>query len=219
MNERETFDKFVGRVAWIKEIIQRRKWVLKQDLIVEPPATPLEIDEIEKILGQRLPDDYKKLFSFSRRVEFRYQFEEEMPDEFSQLFSGEIYWDLGKLKEQLTNFHAWVEASLDPALNDHDAIEVTRRLWPDKIPMIEVPNGDIILIGSSPSEVVYFSHEGDRMHGKRLSDNLWDFLEFHSRIGFIGSEDWQFEPFYDFEMDKMITSGDTVDRFIKWLNK
>jgi hypothetical protein len=38
-------------------------------------------------------------------------------------------------------------------------------------------------------------------------------------VGFIGSEDWQFEPFFDFEQNKMVTTGPKVKRFINWLEK
>jgi len=57
------------------------------------------------------------------------------------------------------------------------------------------------------------------MHEKKLGNNLWSFLDFHSRVGFVGSEDWQFEPFFNFEKDKMITSGEKIERFIQLLDK
>jgi hypothetical protein len=57
------------------------------------------------------------------------------------------------------------------------------------------------------------------MHGKKLGENLWDFLEFHSKIGFAGLEDWQFQPFYDFKEDSMKTEGKIVNKFIEWLNR
>lgn len=84
---------------------------------------------------------------------------------------------------------------------------------------MDVPNGDIIVIGNNPSEIIYFSHEGDTMHGKILGDNLWDFLDFYSRIGFAGSEDWQLEPFFDFDKNIMVTQGDKVERYGQLLEK
>lgn len=84
---------------------------------------------------------------------------------------------------------------------------------------MDVPNGDIIAVGNNPSEVIYFSHEGDTMHGKILGNNLWNFLEFYSRVGFAGSEDWQLEPFFDFEKNIMMTNSDKVDPYAKLLEK
>src|SRR5690606_5616497 len=121
--------------------------------------------------------------------------------------------------EQYTNFQEWIKASIDPEYNDREAIEITEKLWQDKLPLMDVPNGDIIAIGNNPSEIIYFSHEGDTMHGKILGNNLWNFLDFYSRIGFAGSEDWQLEPFYDFDKNIMVTQGDKVDRYRQLLEK
>ncbi len=56
------------------------------------------------------------------------------------------------------------------------------------------------------------------MHGKMLGKNLWQFLDFYSRIGFAGSEDWQLEPFFDYDLNIMVTEGEKVDRFINLLD-
>ena len=111
-----------------------------------------------------------------------------------------------------------MKASLDPKFNDTESIQITEKLWQNKLPLIDVPNGDIIVVGDSPSEVIYFSHEGDTMHGKILGQNLWQFLDFYSRIGFAGSEDWQLEPFFDYDKNIMVTEGEKVDRFINLLD-
>jgi len=115
------------------------------------------------------------------------------------------------------DYLSWVEASLNPKMNDPEAIEITQKNWKGRIPFMEVPDGDLILIGSNPSEIVFLSHEGEKMHGKILANNLFEFFEFHAKTGFIGSEGWQFEPFYNFETNEMETSGPKVDRFVKWL--
>lgn len=108
---------------------------------------------------------------------------------------------------------------MDPDSNDEESIAITEQIWHDKLAIINVPNGDVIAIGNNPSEVVYFSHEGDDMHGKILGESLWSFLDFYSRIGFAGSEDWQLEPFFDFERNKMVMHGDKVDRYAELLEK
>lgn len=48
---------------------------------------------------------------------------------------------------------------------------------------------------------------------------LWSFLDFYSRVGFTGSEDWQLEPFFDFNNNVMVTQGDKVNRYAKLLEK
>ncbi len=220
MTQEELFNHLLIQFTWIKSIIKRKNWNLLQNLIIDKPATIIEVRNIEDQLGFSLPEEYKILFTkFSKRVEFRYQFDEEPPKEYQGIFSGEIYWNLDKLVDIHRYFLEWVDASLDPSSNDAEAIEITKRLWKKKIPLMQVPNGDIIVIGLDTSEVIYFSHEGDAMHGKTLGQTLFDFLEFHSRVGFIGSEDWQFKPFFNYEQNKMVTKGGKIENFIKWLEK
>lgn len=218
MNRREIYEQVLRQVDRIKGIAQKRGWDLPQDLVLEGPATEEEIKHVEQELGMEIPEDYKDLLRFSKHLEFRYEYDEEMPDEFRNNFSGEINWNLSLLKEQQENFKEWLEV-LGPGNGESATAGETEQMWADKIPLIEVANGDIILVGSSPSEVVYFSCQEYAMHGRKLGNNLWEFLEFHSRIGFAGCGDWQLEPFYDMESDEVRVKGESVDRFVEWLNK
>ncbi len=217
MTHLETYEQVLDKINWISKIAIRKNWEISRPLQVDSPATMEDILFVENQIGQAIPSDLKKLFTFAKHLSFSYQFDETLSQEFRQNFSGEIYWNLDTLAEQYANFKEWVKASLDPTFNDSDSIEITEKLWQNKIPLIDVPNGDIIVVGDSPSEVLYFSHEGDTMHGKMLGDNLWQFLDFYSRIGFAGSEDWQLEPFFDYDNNIMVTEGEKVDRFINLL--
>ncbi len=218
MTPEKTYAQVVDRIEELVGICKRKKWSITQKPIIKRPASIRLIEKIENQIGQSIPEDLKKLFQFSRNVEFSYQFDETLSEEFGNNFSGELYWNLEKLPNQVTEYKQWVKASLDPNYNDPIPIEVTRNICSDKIPLLNVPNGDVIVVGKTPSEIVYLSHEGDVMHGKRLGDDLWSFLDFHSRIGFAGSEDWQLEPFFDFEKDEMKTTGGKVDRFINLIH-
>lgn len=219
MTEEQTYKQVLEKIKWLQDIAKRKQWTITLKPLIERPATTDEIDSVEKQIGKTLPEDLKRLFLFSKHVEFSYQFGEMLSEEFKQNFSGEIYWNLDSLADQYSNFQEWIKASVDPEYNDSEAIEITEKLWQDKLAIMNVPNGDIIAIGNNPSEIIYFSHERDIMHGKVLGDNLWNFLDFYSRIGFAGSEDWQLEPFYDFDKNIMVTQGDKVERFRQLLEK
>ncbi len=219
MTNEKIFKQVLNKIDELVEIAKRKKWKITLKPFIDKPATIKEINAVESQIGLTIPNDLKELFLLSRHVEFRYQFRETLSEEFSQNFSGDIYWNLNSLAEQSANFGEWIKASLDPKYNDQEIIDVTKKIWRDKLPLIHVPNGDIIAVGNNPSEVIYFSHEGDNMHGKILSNSLWAFLDFYSRIGFAGSEDWQLEPFYDFEKNIMVTHGDKVDRYIQLLEE
>lgn len=219
MTEEQTYKQVLEKIKWLQDIAKRKQWTITLKPLIERPATTDEIDSVEKQIGKTLPEDLKRLFLFSKHVEFSYQFGEMLSEEFRQNFSGEIYWNLDSLADQYSNFQEWIKASVDPEYNDSEAIVITEKLWQDKLAIMNVPNGDIIAIGNNPSEIIYFSHERDIMHGKVLGDNLWNFLDFYSRIGFAGSEDWQLEPFYDFDKNIMVTQGDKVERFRQLLEK
>lgn len=218
MTHQETYEQVLDKINWISKIAIRKNWEITRPLHIDRPATMEEIQVVEKHIGQTIPSDLKELFTFAKHLSFGYQFDETLSQEFRQNFSGEIYWNLNTLSERYDNFKEWVKASLDLKFNDTDSIEITEKLWQNKLPLIDVPNGDIIVVGNSPSEVLYFSHEGDTMHGKMLGENLWQFLDFYSRIGFAGSEDWQLEPFFDHDKNIMVTEGEKVDRFINLLD-
>jgi hypothetical protein len=219
MTNEQIFKQVLNRIDWLVDIADRKNWTIAQRPFVDKPATIDEINAVEKQIGQTIVHDLKELFLLSRHVEFSYQFDETLSEEFRQNFSGDIYWNLNTLADQHANFREWVNASLDPKYNDQDAIDLTEKIWKDKLPLIDVPNGDIITVGNNPSEIIYFSHEGDNMHGKILGDSLWTFLDFYSRIGFAGSEDWQLEPFYDYNKNIMVTHGDKVERYRQLLEK
>ena len=223
MTEEQTYKQVLNKIDWILEIAKRKNWNIITMPFVDEPATIEEINAVEKQIGKTIPLDFKKLFLFSRHVDFGYSFDEtlseEFREEFKDNFAGEIYWNLNTLVEQYVRFQGWVGLYLDPQYNDPDEIELAEKTWFDKLPIIDVTNGDTILVGNNPSEVVYFSHEMDEMHGKILGENLWAFLDFYSRIGFAGSECWQLEPFFDYDNDVMITHGSKVDRYIELLEK
>jgi hypothetical protein len=219
MKEEQIYKQVLSKIDWLLDIAKRKNWTITLKPFIGKPATISEINNVEKQIGKTIPEDLKNLFLFSRHVEFSYQFDETLSEEFRQNFSGDIYWNLDTIVDQYANFQEWIKTSLDPKYNDLDAIEVTKKIWIDKLPIMDVPNGDIIAVGNNPSEVIYFSHEGDNMHGKILGETLWTFLDFYSRIGFAGSEDWQLEPFYDFEKNIMVTQGNKVDRYVELLEK
>ena len=219
MKPEETYQQLMTRIQELIIICIRKKWSITQKPIVKRPASDRLINKIQNQIGQTIPEDLKTLFRMSRQVEFGYQFDETLSEEFRQNFSGEISWSLKELPNRIKEFKQWIDAFLDPEFNDVSEIEKCREEWENMIPLMWVPNGDVIAVNLDPSEVVYFSHEGDDMHGKVLGKSLWEFLDFYSRVGFAGSEDWQLEPFFDFNKNEMITQGEKVERFIKLLNE
>jgi hypothetical protein len=219
MKEDRIFNEILDSIKNLRSIVKRRKWELIQDLIVGKPAIQKELNRVEKSIGKSIPEDFRKLLKYSKHLEFCYQYDEKMPTKFRENFSGEINWDLDKIVSLTKLYEEWLDASLDPEYNDEHAIAITEKVGKNRFPFMSISNGDFIVMGDSPSEIIYLSHEGGEVHGKKLGENLWDFFEFHSKVGFAGPEDWQFQPFYDFKENKMIMQGEIIDRFSEWLNK
>ncbi|MFT2010491.1 SMI1/KNR4 family protein [Pontibacter sp. 13R65] len=218
MDREKTFQQVLNQIGLIKEISLKRGWELTQDLLLEAPASEDEILWVEKELGIDIPDDCKDLFRLSKHLEFRYEFFEAMPADFRNNFSGEICWNLNQLKEQQDNFREWVEVlSLVPANNNPESAKDIQKRWINMIPLIEIANGDFILICTSTRHVIYFSCQENAMHGRKIGNNLWEFLEFYSRIGFAGGESWQLEPFFGNEEKNVHVKEELVDKFEEWL--
>ena len=76
-------------------------------------------------------------------------------------------------------------------IDSYDAV------WHDVLGFHEVANGDLLAFDLTiPSHpVVYLSHDDGDGHGYQLGANFADFIDRLTRLGCIGSEDWQMMPF------------------------
>lgn len=107
----------------------------------------------------------------------------------SRVFSGDFHVSLALLA-QFSKAHAgWVRTCFSNRADPYDAV------WHNKLPFLEVGNGDFI--ASIPRRpVVYLSHDDGEGHGHILGTTFKDFVERHSRIGCVGAEDTQWLHFW-----------------------
>jgi len=214
MDKKLTYERLIARIPEVFELAKAEGWDVLAEPVIEAPASAEEVVSVEKELNVELPEDYKFLFTqCSRHVEFSYQFDRELPDEFSELFRGEIRWSLDTFIDQYVDYNGWVEAWLGSGFDESEELERERSIVENKVPFMRVPNGDLIVIGYSPSEVVYLSHEYDNFHGKRLGNSLFEFLDYHTRVAFTGDEDWQFEPFLRFDGNRVFYDEERIGRW------
>jgi hypothetical protein len=125
-------------------------------------------------------------------------------------------WDVGTVVKLKRYIDQWV-ASAFP-----DVADPWQRSWHNKVPFIEVCNGDLLAFdlsqGTSRCPVVYLSHEGDEdLHGRRLGLNFTDFMTRWSNLGCPGPEMWGLEPFYDRRERRLRDSGPAVERWKAWV--
>jgi hypothetical protein len=159
-------------------------------LIIEAPATEEEIIEKEKRLGFSLPQTFREvLLNFSKHIELSWYFPNEtnLPNEFREIFSGEIGWslewveDLNELAKELEYVHEYEESELR-----------------NKLQFYQVSNGDILafdMINKNRESIVYWSHEGEGVF--TLADSFISYIEKITDLNCVGSEIWQLESFLD----------------------
>ncbi|WCN36477.1 SMI1/KNR4 family protein [Aneurinibacillus uraniidurans] len=158
-----------------------------KDLSVDSPATLEEINDIEYKLGFSLPEDFKDLLlNFSKAVYFRWSLPDEVnvPDEFSEIFSGELGWNL-----------EWIEDLTSSSIEMEN--EEYGQGLKNKLQFFYVGNGDILAFDMSSDgnkkSVVYWSHEEDEV--VLVADSFLSFIEKLTDLYCVGAEIWQYEPF------------------------
>jgi cell wall assembly regulator SMI1 len=218
--DKAIWDKWVRDWNWILMIAKKRNWD-HDPLLIKPPVKLSQITQLEKELGINYPSAFKTVLTeYASGVRFGWQIEgEETEGEFKGVFCGcgrGYLWDFGTLKDDYENYIKQLEGF--PNIDDE-----YDRVWHNKIPFLDVPNGDTIAFdiakGLENSAVVYLSHEGDDFHGSRLGENFIEFITRWSNLGCIGTEDWQYEPFYDSEKRKLRDHAPVIERWKQWLEK
>jgi cell wall assembly regulator SMI1 len=173
-------------------------------------ATIQEIQEKEKELGYNLPPSYKSIIqNHARSLSFYYAFSENtmIPDEFSEIFSGEINWDFSELQ------------NLDKLADDleEDGEDYGKNLR-GKLEFSHAGNGDIyafdMSVKGAEKPVIYWDHEEDTV--TYIADSFIDYLEMVTEINCVGSEKWQIEYFLN--ENGINTSGSKALRWKQWFD-
>ncbi len=214
------WDNWIERIEWILSIAQKRNWDYSE-LTIKKPVSENAFEILEKELNLEYPADFKEVLTkYSSGILMDWQIEgEETEGEFRQIFCGGgrgYLWDFDFLREDYKNIQGWITECFSNLEDDCD------KIWHNKIPFLHVPNGDVIAFGDKTekgNQVVYLSHEGDGFHGQILGGNFIDFINKWTQLGCVGTEDWQFEPFYDYRKKTMLSDKTILDKWIKWLEK
>lgn len=164
---------------------------------IAPPASDSLIRQIEEDQRVAIPDSLRDVAcSFAASVELYWFLPEgvELEQPFDQIFSGNLEWNLADLARLDEDRRSWIEACFPNTDDTYD------RVWHDKLAFAAVGNGDMLAIetgGEHSGSVVYLSHDGGEGHGLRLAPSFEEYVERMTRIACVGSEDWQWLPFWD----------------------
>lgn len=168
-------------------------------IICKEVATEKEILEIEKELGNKLPEDFRwVLLNVSSHLEFfwnLYREDEELlelPKELVEIFSGNLYFGIDTILSCEESRKGWIDICYPDYNNPYD------KIFHNKLAFQKVSNGDLFAIDleeGSYGRIVYLSHDGSDMHGYVMANTFQEFLDEYTKIGCVGGEDWQWEAF------------------------
>ncbi|WP_284640778.1 SMI1/KNR4 family protein [Paenibacillus silviterrae] len=153
-------------------------------LVVEPPATIEQIDQIENRLGYKLPESFRNvLLHYSKHVYFRWFFPDEtiVPVRFREIFAGELGWNT-----------EWIE---DLSSISDDIGNGYGESLKYKLSFFMVGNGDYLCLdmNQETTPVVYWSHEEDEIY--YIADSFEDYICNATELHCVGSEVWQLDYF------------------------
>lgn len=159
-------------------------------VVIEPPATPDQLDAAEAVTGVPIPHSLRSLFLASRMVDVTWYLDDEVAQAspIPGVFSGVCGWNVAQLAKSMDDYRSWVANVFSDLRDPYDAV------WHDKYPFMGVVNGDIVSVARD-GRVVYLSHDGGAGHGCTLGADVFDFLDRWTLLGCPGPEDWQWLPF------------------------
>jgi cell wall assembly regulator SMI1 len=164
-------------------------------LVVEAPASPERVDEVEDRLGHPVPASLRRvLTTVASGLEFAWFAPDDrtFPEPFDEIFAGRLHWSLEALPQLMEVARGWIKQAFpDPADPYH-------RVWHDKLPFMDVGNGDLLALDLEPErhgQVVYLSHDGGEGHGHVMAGSFEDLLVRWIPLACPGAEDVQWWPF------------------------
>lgn len=183
---------------WRKTLDQIRLVIPEENiypLMIQPPATESEIEELEGKLGYLLPATFRHtLLHFSKGVDLFWNMYEEVeeiiPEEFEGISTGVIRWGIDDHNlEDLTEYATMLDEK-----GKHD--KNYRSSLHGKLKFMSIDNGDIIafdLLADGEPPVVYWDHETEEV--SYLAASFHIFINQITQLYCIGNESWQYAPF------------------------
>jgi hypothetical protein len=185
-------------------------------LVIDAPVSDEELAALA--VGSDHPDPFLDVLATrSAHVRFHWAIDAlaDEPDQGELPFDGETsvwggchvaqatgaLWSAAHLAAVERRYRDGVEGCWGPMLRDRPG-DPYASVWLDKLPFIEVADGDAIAFDLAPGprrgRVVYLCHDDFcAVHGEVLGQDFVDFMTRWSRIGCVGPEGWLLEAFVD----------------------
>lgn len=183
-------------------------------LVVEPPASAEEVEEVERALNRPLPESFRRvLLGFARRFEIDWRLPDDDASPLPDVFGGRVGWSLAELVPLERARMDWVTGCFSDPANAYD------RVWHDKLAILHVPNGDLVALDPRRDRApcIYLSHEDGPGHGTALGADFEDAIDRLAAIGFVGPEDWQWMAFVADRTTGIDVGGESARTWRAWL--
>lgn len=163
------------------------------------PLTDAQLASLVEQFGGPLPAELRQLFEqLGSRGGYWWDARDRvsLPADLRAANQGgfEWYFDEGSVADD--SRAEWARAFED--LDD----EALKEFWDEAFGVLCVPNGDVWVIDKSAQgrgRVIYLDHEGGDDHGCLLGPDIVTVMNNWTRIGCVGPEFWNLEPFLDRE--------------------
>lgn len=187
--------------SWTLAALKNRRWPARKPKI-QPPVPPSTLEAFQKTHALELPIDFANVLGdFSAGVSFdlgtvpphheAHPAWEDFQLQLPLMFGGkQVLWDFKRLGSVWRDCQSF--------LNDPDYDPEYLATFADKLPIVEIGNGDFIAVDLKTAQMVYLSHEdSDRQaHGRVVADNFTDFITRWSWTCLVWPDYMPEEPFF-----------------------
>lgn len=184
------------------------------ELVIEEPASIVEVEIVENRLGVKLPFQLRDFFlRYSKKCELSVWLSDEfeLPDELDEIFSANFLISLEEIEDAENSRNGWVENCFTNEEDEYDSV------WYHKLGFMNVPNGDVIAFDMKGDEenmpVVYLSHDDGEGHGYILGKDFDSYFEQLLLVGACGNEYWQMLPFCADAQSGIISDCDNAKEY------
>jgi SMI1 / KNR4 family (SUKH-1) len=184
-----------------------------RSLSVAGPASDSEVSNVERELGIVLPQSFRRaLTEFSSAFRLTWFLPEQVETPFKGIFGGDFGWNLGHLLPLEEERKSWVRECFS---NENDPCD---RVWHRKLALHPVGNGDYLALDLAQEScpLVYLSHDDGEGHGYVLGTDFESALTQWTKLGCVGSEDWQWLPFVQGAASGLNADCENARRWREW---
>jgi hypothetical protein len=210
---------------WTSDGLKNRGWPARKPKF-KPPLAAKQLHGFESKHGIQLPRDYADVLTkFASEVTVDLGWIESSNPVYRQrddierrlrglMFGGKMeLWSFSIPVREYQGFKTWGDS-----LADEEPDDEYYRHFLNKLPILQIRNGDYIALDLRTGVPTYISHEGDAtLQGKPLGKNFVDFITRWSWVGLPWPDFLPDSEFYDARKNQLSESSPALACWHAWL--